>query len=151
MNGSKYKIVNSSKYKNTVKGSSNVGISQGSHSKTTVNNTLGAMAPLRQGQHNAAIDEAQIALIRDRDALEQIDNRLYEALNQFLNVARKIQVEQQSLADVQAKMKDTLDEVWAEHVAKGLRPRVLPKTLEVAEAMIKNPTMAEVVKRLLGA
>jgi hypothetical protein len=54
-------------------------------------------------------------------------------------VARKIQVDQQSIADVQAKMKETVDEMWAQQAAKGLRPRALPEGLKVIEALAKSP------------
>lgn len=76
---------------------------------------------------------------------------MFEALNQFLRLARDIQVEQKGLADVQAMMKTTLDEVWAEQTAKGMRPQVLSKTLGVAGAIASNPIMVEVAKKLLEA
>lgn len=76
---------------------------------------------------------------------------MFEALNQFLRLARDIQVEQKSLADVQAKMKETLDEVWAEQAVKGVKPQLLPKTLQVAGAIATNPVMVEVAKKLIGA
>lgn len=104
----------------------------------------------RQEEHRASIKEAQTALVRDQDALDQLDERLYEALGQFLRLAREIQVEQQSLSASQAKMKDTLDEVWAQHAARGLRTQTIPNTLEFAKTLLKNPVMAEVLKSLLA-
>ncbi|WP_441292047.1 hypothetical protein ACSRUE_17930 [Sorangium sp. KYC3313] len=139
-----------SKFTTNISGSTIGAFSQGDHAVVTGHVTGGAAIPFTQQQHKAAIKDAQAALVHDQDALERIDERLYEALNQFLTMARKIQVEQQSLADVQAKMKETLDDVWAQQAAKGLRPQVLPKTLEVAESLLKHPAMAEVVKHLLA-
>jgi hypothetical protein len=66
-------------------------------------------------------------------------------------MARKIQVDQQSMAQVQAKMKETLDEVWAQQAAKGLRPQALPEGLKVIEVLAKSPITAEIAKKLLGA
>ena len=105
---------------------------------------------MTQYQNKAAVSNAQAALVRDQDALERIDDRLYEALGQFLTLARKIQVEQQDLAQTQTKMKETLDEVWAAQVAKGMKPQLLPKSLEVVQALVGNPVMGEVTKKLLG-
>ena len=68
-----------------------------------------------------------------------------------MNSAREIHVEQQGIAEVQAKMKETLDEVWAQHTAKGLRVQTIPKTLELAQALAKNPAMSEIIKHLLGS
>jgi hypothetical protein len=134
---------------------------------TTTNSTIGAQAigknahavgtvnmstpgTLTQEQHKAAITQAQNALNEDQDALERLDNRLYEALGQFLRMARQIQVEQQSLAQVQVKMKETLDDVWVQQVAKGLRPQALPEGLKVIEALAKSPITVEVAKKLLA-
>ncbi|WP_437673238.1 hypothetical protein [Sorangium sp. So ce131] len=112
--------------------------------------SVAAAAPPTQEQHRKAVAEAQGALVRDQDALDALDTRMFEALNQFLRLARDIQVEQKSLADVQAKMKETLDEVWAEQAAKGMKPQLLPKTLEVVGAIASNPVMIEVTKKLIG-
>jgi hypothetical protein len=134
------------KYTSNVTGS-NVGalaVGDHAHAQGTVN-----VDRVSQVEHVDRVKAAQRALVNDQDALDQIDTRLYEALGQFLRLAREIQVEQKSIAEVQAKMKDTLDEVWGEQAAKGLRPRTLPKTLEVAKAMTENPVMVEVVKKLL--
>ena len=121
----------------------------GDHATATGHVAIGAAGPVTQEQHKAAITQAQNALNADQDALERIDERLYEALGQFLTMARKIQVDQQSLVDVQAKMKNTLDEVWAQQAAKGLRPQALPEGLKVLEALAKSPITAEIAKHLL--
>ncbi len=54
------------------------------------------------------------------------------------------------MAEVQAKMKETLDDVWAQQAAKGMKPGLLPKSLEIAGAIATNPVMFEVAKKLLG-
>jgi Effector-associated domain 5 len=123
---------------------------QGDHAVATGHVKVSAPTPLTQEQHKTTISEAQTALVRDQDALERIDERLYEALGRFLTLARKIQVEQQSLGEVQLKMKETLDEVWAQQVAKGMKPQLLPKGLEVVEALAKSPITAEIARKLLG-
>lgn len=129
---------------------SNVGAAAiGTGAQATGSVTTTTQAPTQE-QHRKAVTEAQGALVRDQDALDRLDSRMFEALNQFLRLARDIQVEQKSLAEVQAKMKDTLDEVWAEQAAKGMKPQLLPKTLEVAGAIVSNPVMIEVGKKLIG-
>lgn len=100
--------------------------------------------------HREAITEAQLALVRDQDALRALDSNLFEALGQFLRLARDIQVEQRSLREVQVHMKDTLDEVWAKHAAAGLASQRLPGTLQVVSAIASNPIMAEVAKKLIS-
>jgi len=100
-----------------------------------------------QAQHEEHIRKAKKALVDDEGKLDEL---VHEAFTQFLTLARKIQVEQQSLADIQEKMKATLDEVWAAQTAKGMTPQVLPKTLEVVKALMENPVMGEVVKGLVG-
>ena len=101
-----------------------------------------------QEEHRSWARRTQHALVDDEDAL---DPPVYEALGQFLRIAREIQVEQQSLADVQQKMKDILDGVWAEHAAKGLRSQALPQTLETVKALAEHPAMVGVLKKLVGA
>ncbi len=101
-------------------------------------------------QLRSAISEAQRALVSDQDSLDQIDERIYEALNQFLRIARSIEVEQKSLADVQRKMQETLDEVWAAQVAQGMKPAVLPEALQVIQTFLKNPLTLELGKHLVG-
>ena len=48
-------------------------------------------------------------------------------------------------------MKATLDEVWAQQEAKGMKSKLLPKGLEVVEVLAKSPITAEIAKKLLGA
>ena len=140
-----------STFTTNITGSTVGAFAQGHGAVATGHVTIGATESLTQEQHKTAISAAQTALVHDQDALEQIDDRLYEALGQFLTLARKIQVEQQSLVEVQRLMKATLDDVWAQQEAKGMKPKLLPKTLEVAESLLKSPAMAEVAKKLLGA
>jgi hypothetical protein len=137
------------KYISRIDGSTVGAVAIGANAHATGSVTQSVSALTQEG-HRAALKEAQAALVHDQDALDKIDDRLYEALGQFLRMARDIQVEQQALAEVQARMKDTLDDVWAQHAAKGLRAQTVPRTLEVAEALAKSPAMAEVLKNLLG-
>ena len=103
-----------------------------------------------QEQLRKTIADTQGALVRDQDALDKLDTRMYEALNQFLRLARDIQVEQQTLGRIQAGMKNTLGEVWVEQAANGMKPELLPETLEVARAITANPIMVEVAKKLIA-
>lgn len=137
-------------YTSNIKGSTVGAVAIGANAQAAGSATHG-MSVLTQEQHRTALKEAQAALVRDQDTLDQIDARLYEALGQFLRLAREIQVEQQGLSEVQAKMKETLDDVWAQHATSGLRAQTIPKTLELAQALLKDPAMAEVVKNLLGS
>lgn len=140
-----------STFTTNITGSTIGAVAQGDGAAATGHVVVGAAASPTQEQHKTAISKAQTALVHDQDALERIDERLYEALGQFLTLARKIQVEQQSLAEVQAQMKSTLDEVWAQQEAKGMKPTLLPKGLEVVKALAKSPITAEIAKKLLGA
>ncbi|WP_437545665.1 hypothetical protein WME97_40120 [Sorangium sp. So ce367] len=137
--GNKYTITNTN---------STVG-AQGVGDNITVTGSLTIGAPggtVSQTQFDEHIKAAKKALVDDEDRL---DDLVREALTQFLTLARKIQVEQQSLAEVQAKMKETLDEVWAQQASKGLRPQTLPEGLKVIETLAKSPITAEVAKKLL--
>jgi hypothetical protein len=113
-------------------------------------NTIDDSSGVTQEQLRSAMREAQIALVHDQEALDQIDGRLYEALGQFLRLAREIQVEQKSIAEVQARMKETLDEVWAQQMMKGLKPQAFSQTLEVIQALLKNPITAAIAQHLLS-
>ena len=110
--------------------------------------TIGAPVVPTQAQHVENIKAAKKALVDDEDQLTPL---LHEVLGQFLRMARDIQVEQKNLAQVQALMKNTLDEVLAQQAAKGLRPQALPEGLKVVGELAKSPVMGEVVKKLLGA
>jgi hypothetical protein len=142
-------IVMGAKYTSNVTDSNVGAVAVGDHAHAKGTTML--TGALTQDHHVEQIKSAQQALVNDQEVLDRIDSHLYEALGQFLRLAREFQVEQKSMADVQAKMKETLDNVWCNQAAKGLRPQVLPRTLEVAEALVKNPAMAEVAKKLLGA
>jgi peptidoglycan hydrolase CwlO-like protein len=131
--------------------SGTVAVVRGDHNTVTSTVNAGPPGAMTQKQHQEKIKEAQNALNDDQDALERIDGRLYEALGQFLSMARKIQVENQNIAEVQAKMKETLDEMWAQQAAKGLRPQALPEGLKVLETLAKSPITAEVAKLLIAA
>jgi len=130
--------------------SSNVGAVAAGRGATATGSVTVAAQPPTQEQHRGAIAEAQGALVRDQDALDALDSRIFEALSQFLRLARDIQVEHQQLVDIQAKMKETLDEVWAEQVAKGMKAQLVPRTLEVAEKIATNPVLLEVARSVIG-
>jgi anti-anti-sigma regulatory factor len=144
-------IMSGSKFDTNITGSNVGAFGQGDGATVTGTLNMASADTLTQEHHKAAITEAQTALIHDQDALERIDDRLYEALGQFLTMARKIQVDQQSIAEVQAKMRETLDEVWAQQVAKGMKAQALPKGLKVIGALAASPVTVEVAKKLLGA
>jgi|CZKU01.1.fsa_nt_gi hypothetical protein len=108
--------------------------------------------PIRahQAEHREVLAAAQGALLRDQDVLDKVDPAIFDALNQFLRMAREIQVENKEIADVQSKMKATLDDVWTQHAAKGMKSTLIPNTLEVVKALAASPAMAEVAKKLVG-
>jgi hypothetical protein len=136
------------KYTSNITGS-NVG-AVGIGDQTRVEGSVNVGAPVTQTEHVKRIKTAQHALLEDQETLKEMDARLYEALDQFLRMAREIQVEQKTMAELQTKMKETLDDVWAAQATKGLRPQMLPKTLEVVKALGENPVTAEVAKKLIG-
>jgi hypothetical protein len=116
----------------------------------TATNTEDGSSRVTQEQLRAATRDAQIALVDDQDALAQMDARLYEALNQFLRIARDIQVDQKSLVGVQAEMRVILDETLARHASGETRARALPKTLKVVEALLESPILAGIAKQLMS-
>jgi hypothetical protein len=141
-------VIHGSKITATVTGSTLGALAVGDGSAAT--NTVDGSTGVTQEQLRGAIREAQIALVDDQDALAQVDARLFEALNQFLRMARETQVEQKALAEVQAKMKETLDEVWAKQLAPDLKSRALPETLKVIQALATSPSLAEIAKQLIS-
>jgi hypothetical protein len=138
-------IIMGSSFNTSITGSTVGAIAVGDNS--TASGTVTHHGPMTQAQHEEYIKKAKKGLVEDED---QLDPLVHDALAQFLTLARKIQVEQQGLAETQAKMKAALDEVWAGQVAKGMKAQVLPKTLEVVKALMENPVMGEVTKKLVG-
>jgi hypothetical protein len=139
------KITTGDLYRTEIQHSMVGALAVGDHATATGTATV-QQGTLTQEQHRAAIKEAQKALLDDEDRLDAL---VSEALGQFLLLARKIQVEQQNLAQVQAKMKETLDEVWAQQVVKGMKSQALPQGLKVIGALAASPVTAEVAKKLL--
>ena len=115
----------------------------GDHSAATAQ--LGPAATPTQAAHVASVKAAQKALVDDEDTLEPL---LHEVLGQFLRVAREIQIGQNSLAELQRAMKDTLEDIWAQKAAAELGP--LPQGVKVLAELAKSPLMGEVVKKLTG-
>ncbi|WP_437309613.1 hypothetical protein [Sorangium sp. So ce388] len=143
-------IMGGSKFNTSISGSNTIGaFVQGDNVNVSGNLTVGATRAPTQEQYKAIIKQAQNALNDDQDTLEQLDERLYEALNQFLMMARKIQVDQQTIAEVQARMNETLDDVWAQQASKGLRPQALPEALKVIGTLANNQVTAEIAKKLI--
>jgi len=105
---------------------------------------------LRQVEFDAGIKSAQKALVEDQDRLDAIDRNVFEALNQFLRMARQIQVEHQELVQVQSRIKETVDEVWANSMVDKLKPNGLPRELEVVKAIVSNPVAAAALKAAFG-
>jgi hypothetical protein len=141
-------VVHGSQHTATATGSTLGALAVGDGSTAT--NPSGSSSSVTQEQLRSAIRQAQIALVDDQDTLAQMDARQYEVLHQFLRLAREIQVEQKSLAEVQAKLKETLDEVRAHQFSGEVRPRALPETLKVIEALLKSPATAALVPHVLA-
>jgi hypothetical protein len=139
-------VIVGSNFTTNVTGSTIGAVAVGDHATTsgTVNVHHG---PLTQAQHEERIKRAKKALVEDEDKLDEL---VHEALSQFLTLARKIRVEQQSLVDTQARMKATLDEVWSARVARGMKQQTLPNTLQIVKTLMENPTMVKVTQKLTG-
>ena len=134
-------------YVSHVTGSTIGAIAAGDHATATGTVHVGAAGSVTQAQHDENIKKAKKALVDDEGLLDEL---VHEALTQFLTLARKIQVEQQSLAETRAMVTATLNGVWAAQTAKGMRPQLLPETLEVVKVLVGNPVMGEIVNRLTG-
>jgi hypothetical protein len=117
----------------------------GDHSSATGNVSLATDSVPSQADHVYTIKAAQKALVDDEEALGPV---LHEVLGQFLRIAREMQIEQETLVKGQAKMLETLDELWAQKAASELGP--VPQGLKTLAELGKNPLMIEVVKSLVG-
>ncbi len=93
----------------------------------------------------ASIEEAQAAAVREQDKLDELAEGMYEAFAQLLRMVRQIQIDQMTAAEIQAQVKDAVDELWAGEQLKGLRS-VPESTLEVLKAL-KGP--AEIIAKVL--
>ncbi len=132
-----------SKFNVTVKNSTIGAQAIGDHASATAQ--LGAATVPSQAAHVASVKAAQKALIDDEDTLEPL---LHEVLGQFLRVAREIQVGQDSLAELQRAMKNTLEDIWAQKTASEFGP--LPQGAKVLAELAKSPLMGAVVQKLTG-
>jgi hypothetical protein len=135
------------KFENDFSGANVGAMSQGQNS--IASQTSGVQLPT-QAQYRSSISHAQAALVADQDAIDAAGRGVFEALHQFLRIARDIQVEQRSLASLQSTMKATLDEVWAQQVAAGMKPQALPESLGVIRAIAASPLMAGVIDKLIS-
>jgi hypothetical protein len=133
-----------SKFTLTVTGSTIGAQALGDGASATGHVSLGRTMP-SQEEHRANVKAAQKALVDDEEALGPL---LHEVLGQFLRIAREIQVGQEGMSKIQLAMKDTLEEVWAQHTAAALSP--VPQSVKFLGELAKNPLMSEVVKRLAG-
>lgn len=130
---------------------SNVGAAAvGAGATATGSVTVSHTKTVSQADYEKHIDNARKALVDDESQLEELSEGLSEALGQFLRIARQIQVDQKSIAEAQAKMKETLDEVWAEQIAGKLKGQAIPTTLEFAKTLLGSPVTAEVAKAWLS-
>jgi hypothetical protein len=100
-----------------------------------------------QAQYTDTIKAARKALVDDEDALGPA---LYQVLGEIFRRLQAIQVEQVAQAEVLAKVKETVDEVFAMHKAEELRPKLLPEGLRFAEALSKSPLLAVLLTVLTG-
>lgn len=118
----------------------------------TVSVNISAPTPVpTQAEHRQAMTQAEMQLVKDQDAIKELGDGIYEALGQFLRIARDIEVSHKSVAELQLKMKETLDEVWAKDAARALRSTAIPETFDFLKTLAANPVMLQVVKKLLGA
>jgi hypothetical protein len=121
-----------------------IAIGQDATAIGTISHHYGRAQTLTQEQHKAAIREAEKALLDDEDRLA---SPVFEALRQFLRVAREIQVERRSVDDIRVEMTTRFTELWT---TMGLPTRGFSSGLEVLGALSKHPAAGEVVKKLLG-
>jgi len=124
-----------------------VGSNIGSDGSTATGTQTTHQGPLTQEQYKQAITKTKNALNNDEDALGPV---LYNAIGEFLQRARSIQVEQRSQGEVQQQMKEALDEVWAKQTLKDLKHPLLPEGLETAKVLLSNPLTAAIAKALIG-
>jgi hypothetical protein len=130
---------------------SNVGAAAiGAGAKATGSVTLPQDGAVQQAAYLEQLAAARKALVDDEARLDELGDGLAEALGQFLKIARTIQVDQLSIKDANAKMKETLDGLWARDVATKAKGKVIPATLEFAKTLLTSPITVEVAKAWFG-
>lgn len=122
-----------SKNSTTIKGSTIGAVSTGDFSQA--HGTVTTTSPISQAEYEHVIQEAQAALLRDRDKADPIDAIAYERFGEILRALGKLHMKQASLAEQVEMMKSSVDELAAESVAKKVRGRGLAGGLEVAKAL----------------
>jgi len=110
--------------------------------------TAGASVP-NQAAYLAELKEVQRALLEQEDLLDQIDPRLYEALNQFLRTAKNIQVELQDLRGSQDKILEAFERAWTGQVPAEAKSGLASGGFQFVKELLKSPLTAEVARRLL--
>ena len=138
-------IMNHKNVTNTIT-NSNVGAFANEGATATGSVTVQSQG-FNQMQHNELMKQAKHAMVDDE---EKLDAATREALWQFLKIARETQVAVADLASTQAKMKETVDELWAKEAANGMKPQALSQALEVVKVLVSNPVTAVAVKALIG-
>src|SRR5687767_5277505 len=128
-------IVMSSEKTVNVTGSKNVSIAD-DHSTATVTVHSGPKGEfLSRDDVVALLNTAQSALDKEAKKLDEIHGLAYEGLSNLLLEIRKIRADQITHAELQKRAHDTLDDLWAKQVVKGMKPVSLDATLETIKAL----------------
>jgi len=136
-------------YRNKVTNSPGTAVAQGEHANATASATIRSREALTQEEYEQEIDETHGVLMSER---RQLDADVWKVLDEFLRVARELNVGQLSLAEQQSKVTDALDDIWVAQKMKELKSNPLSDGLKVAQKLLGNPVMQEVAKKLvLGA
>jgi small GTP-binding protein len=138
------------KYENVVTGSNVATLVSGGHA-----NAVGKLSVEQNGGANQSMLRAELAMVQkalidSQDQLDELRSGLFEALGQFLRIARDIQVDNQQAKVIGEQLKNVFDDVAAQHFAEQLKPGVLPRTLEVSKALLSSPVLAALAKTLVG-
>ena len=102
----------------------------------------------KQEEYVQRIEDAVQALVKARGELEQGS---HDAIQESLRILRDARADQVLQGQAVVQVKETLDDMWAQLAAKGVRTQWPAKMLELLQAIAKVPGLAEVAKKLLNA
>lgn len=124
---------------------SNVGANAVGIANTARGSAQGEGAPIPPQEFLAHLTKLQQLLAEEQD---RMSDNLYEGMNTFLRLLRKVEIGQATLDAQVAKVKETVDHLAARDFAKELRE--LPQGLQTVKAMLDHPLTA-VAGAIIGA
>jgi hypothetical protein len=130
----------------TIHASNVAGVAAGPGASAT--GTVGASdGQVSRADFVAFVGTAQKALV---DAQDQLGDATYEELSKIVHRVRKLEFETASAAQLQARIKSTVDDAEIERVAAQLKGTPGVSGLEVFKLLFASPITVELAKKLMG-